>query len=145
MIRNDAASKNLPTVDQAFSSSDGIPEPDAADTSPGHDRLATAKERSTIVTQDGAVQIAHLIGATVYSSTGENLGTVRDVLLRRVGEPQAIIMVDGKLVAVPWSKLLFDVPGSDLHGRPVLAGETRHALKELPRFNFTAEHQIPPG
>jgi hypothetical protein len=135
-IAGDAAAKNLPTVDHAFANADGIPQPDAANQSPGHDRLTTIDRKSTLVTSNGAIRVARLIGSELRSGTGNSLGTIRDVLLSAGQAPKVVVDVDGKLVAIPFGKLVFGTPGSESRGKAVLPDGTRHGLKQLPAFSF---------
>jgi hypothetical protein len=133
-IDSNAAAINYPTVDSAFASGDGIAVPDIADQAPGKERLTHPFEQGGVFAASGAVRVKRLIGSGVFTSAGERLGTVRDVLLNEGGEPQVILEADGRKVEVPWSKVEFALPGNELHGTAVLPGMTHHTLEELPEF-----------
>ncbi len=135
MIEGNGAAINYPTVDSAFATSDGIAVPLAANQSPGRQRLTDLAQTSTVLTTGGDVRLTRLIGAGVFASSGERLGTVRDILLSRSAEPQVIVATDQRLVEVAWSQLDFGRPGSELHGKAVLPGETPHGLEQLPAFS----------
>lgn len=138
LISHDQAAANYPTTASAAATSeDGIREPVDANTAPGSDRLAMDNEPDKLVRSDGEVRLNPLIGHALFSSSGRNLGTIKDVLIGRHGEPQMVVEAPGHLVAVPWSKLYFGLPGSQLHGHAVLPSTTEHELSELPAFSLT--------
>ena len=139
-ISNDSAAVNYPTVDSAFATSDGKAVPDAADQAPGMDRLTHPYEQSGLFTDLGDVRVKRLLGSGVYTTAGDRLGTIRDVLLTASAEPQVILEADGRKVEVPWSKFLVALPGQELHGRVVLPGATQHVLEQLPDFRPQDQH-----
>ena len=139
-ISNDSAAVNFPTVDSAFATSDGKGVPDAADQAPGMDRLTHPYEQSGLFTGLGDVRVKRLLGSGVYTTAGDRLGTIRDVLLTTDAEPQVILEADGRKVEVPWSKFLVALPGQELHGRMVLPGATQHMLEQLPEFRPQDQH-----
>ncbi len=139
-IGSDAAAINYPTVDSAFARGDGIAVPDVADQTPGKERLTDVFGQGGVFTGAGDVRVHHLLGSGVFTTAGERLGTVRDVLLNPGGEPQVIVEADGRKVEVPWSKLAFAMPGNELHGTVVLPGLTHHALEQLPEFRPQDQH-----
>ncbi len=133
-ISNDAAAINYPTVNSAFASGDGVAVPDAADQTPGKDRLTKVYEQNALFTGFGDVRVKRLLGSGVFTTAGNRLGTIRDVLLTAGSEPQVVLEADGRKVEVPWSKLVFALPGNELHGQVVLPGVTPHGLEQLPDF-----------
>jgi hypothetical protein len=139
-ISNDSAAINFPTVDSAFARSDGKGVPDAADQAPGMERLTHPYEQSGLFTGLGDVRVKRLLGSGVYTTAGDRLGTVRDVLLTSGAEPQVILEADGREVEVPWSKMAFALPGNELHDRVVLPGATQHVLEQLPEFRPQDQH-----
>jgi PRC-barrel domain len=139
-ISNDSAAINFPTVDSAFARSDGIAVPDAADQAPGMERLTHPYEQSGLFTGQGDVRVKRLLGSGAFTTAGDRLGTIRDVLLTPGGEPQVILEADGRKVEVPWSKMVVALPGQELHGRVVLPGATQHVLEQLPEFRPQDQH-----
>jgi len=139
-ISNDSAPINFPTVDSAFATSDGKEVPDAADQAPGMERLTHPYEQSGLFTGLGDVRVKRLLGSGVYTTAGDRLGTIRDVLLTAGAEPQVIVEADGHKVEVPWSKMVFALPGNELHGQAVLPGATQHVLEQLPDFRPQDQH-----
>lgn len=130
------AAVNYPTADSAFASSDGIPIPDSANQSPGHDRLTHLRQDSALLTADGDIRVSRMLGTGVFTPTGDRLGTVRDVMLSGPGEPQLVLEANGRTVEVPWSKLVLGLPGTMLHANVVLPGVTQHILEELPEIDL---------
>ncbi|HJS87698.1 MAG TPA: PRC-barrel domain-containing protein, partial [Acetobacteraceae bacterium] len=133
-ISNDAAAINYPTVDSFFANSSGIEVPIVANNHPGMERLTHPFAQSALFTGSGDVRITRLIGSGVFTTAGDRLGTIRDVLLAPGSEPQVILEADGRKVEVPWSKMVFSLPGRELHGDVVLPGATQHVLEQLPEF-----------
>lgn len=132
--RHQAAAINYPTVDSAFASGDGIAVPDAADQAPGKERLTNVYEQTGLFTGSGDVRVKRLLGSGVFTTAGDRLGTIKNVLLVPGSEPQVILEADGRKIEVPWSKMVFALPGNELHGRVVLPGVTQHVLEQLPDF-----------
>jgi hypothetical protein len=131
---------NYPTVDSAFANGDGIAVPDAADQAPGKERLTNLYEQSGLFTGFGDVRVKRLLGSGVFTTAGERLGTIKNVLLVPGSEPQVILEAGGRKIEVPWSKMVFALPGNELHGRVVLPGATQHVLEQLPEFRPQDQH-----
>ncbi|HEX5325453.1 MAG TPA: PRC-barrel domain-containing protein [Acetobacteraceae bacterium] len=95
-------------------------------------------QRNNLLSDNGDVRIAKLIGTTVFSSDDKKLGHVEDVLMGRSGEPQVILTVAGsdKQVALSWNKLEFGNSRKDSDNAVILPGVTRAALNGLPTFRY---------
>lgn len=95
-------------------------------------------QRNKLLSDNGDVRIAKLIGTTVFSSDDKKLGHVEDVLMGRAGEPQVILAVAGsdKKVVLSWSKLQFGNARKDSDNAVILPGVTKAALNGLPSFRY---------
>lgn len=139
MIRNNQAAADYPTAASGYATQEGgLNQAVAANQAPGSDRLAMDNEPDKLVTTSGEVRLKLLIGHQLYSTNGHPLGQIKGVLLARGAEPQMLVDVRGHLVAVPWSKLRFGLPGALLHGRAVLPGGTEQQLGELPAYDLAS-------
>lgn len=137
LIKQNEAAGNYPPAAAAMAGRfNGLEAPVLADKEPGSDRLAMDNEPDKLVTTEGEVRVNLLIGHQLFSSDGRELGAIKDVLIGRHGEPQLIVEASDHLVAVPWSRLWFGLPGALLHGRPVLPGVTQRQLSELPAYKL---------
>lgn len=129
---------NNETADRAFLGADGIAVPDAPDQSPGSQRRAAIERRTALFTAAGDVRLSRLLDAGLFATSGERLGTVRDVVLDGSGAPLVIVRTGGRTVGVPWGKLAFGGPGNLLRGKATLPGATRRSLDQLPEFKLPA-------
>lgn len=85
------------------------------------------------------IRISEIIGETVESANGDNLGEIDDVVYSRTDEKlMAIISVGGflgmgeKLVAVPYDQLRVSADGDDLY-----FDSTKDALKSMTSFKYS--------
>ncbi|MEJ0013397.1 MAG: PRC-barrel domain-containing protein [Bauldia sp.] len=97
------------------------------------------------IPQIGADQLlaSELVGATVYSPAGENLGDVNDIVLASDGSPYALVVGVGgflglgeKNVAVSYAAI---TPSIDADGKLRLTFDTtKEELDAAPAFSATA-------
>lgn len=107
----------------------GMPRPDGAATPPG---LAVDSARL-----QGGQRASRVIGASIYSTENETIGSVEDLIFAPGGcPPVAVLSVGGflgigaRLVAIPYERLLYNVERE----RWMLPGATRDSLRSLPEY-----------
>jgi sporulation protein YlmC with PRC-barrel domain len=126
-----------PTVDRPSQVAPTIPPGEKASPKPST-TLATSKEWYT----------SDLIGATVKNPEGENLGSIRELVL----DPQeakikdAVVAMGGvlgigsKLVAIPWKEV---TPQAD--GKTVIVAMGKAELQDAPDWRKPIEETMPPA
>ena len=94
------------------------------------------------------VRASRVMGKAVRSETGEDIGTVNDVIINPPDNvAYAIVGVGGflgvgeRLVAVPFDSLQPREAGNGL----VLPGATKDSIKLLPEFRYPPRPERPPG
>ena len=98
---------------------------------------ASVSPAKAAVMADHTLRTSKLLHAPVYNATGEEIGTIDDVLVDpKVGKSRAILAVgqylgkQDKLVAVPLGSIEF---GSD---RMVMPQGTKEHMAEMKRFSY---------
>ena len=106
----------------------------------------------------GQWRASSLVGATVYNSSGEEVGTVENLLIRSEGAVSGVVIsvggflgVGSKYVEVPFSNLKFEpstgngaaATGGSANGTAqrtdyslVLPGSTKASLTKMPAFKY---------
>jgi sporulation protein YlmC with PRC-barrel domain len=104
----------------------------------------TAQNRSTflVAEKDSQIRAEKLVGMKVVNGTGEELGTVDDIVLNENGTVSGLVLktggvlgVGGKTVAIAWQ----DVAGA-IHSDAVNVQMTKDQLAKAPAFK-TKEDQ----
>ncbi|HVB67773.1 MAG TPA: PRC-barrel domain-containing protein [Acetobacteraceae bacterium] len=155
-----------PTTSPAATSS-GTAGPDTApgrDTTPGTmaagngPGTATKGPTGTLHKVHGQWRASSLVGATVYNSSGQEVGTVENLLIRSQGTVSGVVIsvggflgVGSKYVEVPFSNLHFQpstgngaaATGGSGNGTAqradyslVLPGSTKASLTKMPAFKY---------
>ena len=101
---------------------------------PGTPNLAVAS-----VKVESGTRVSKIIGAPVYNSNSQQIGSIDDVILDDGQKASLAVIsvggflgVGGKLVAEPYSALKM---GGD--GKVILAEATKDALNKMPSFTYT--------
>ena len=96
-----------------------------------------------------SLPVASYINRSVQNDSGERLGVVRDVVVRRDGNPALVIIGVGeflglseKQIAVPLDIARAGGQGNDWH---VVLYTTRDELREAPAFDATAQGGAAPS
>jgi hypothetical protein len=82
---------------------------------------------------------SQLIGSPVVNDKDERIGTIEDVVIGKDRDLYAVLQVGGflgiggRLIAVPFQKLVLDHPD----GKITLPGASRKELAKLPEIKFT--------
>jgi hypothetical protein len=92
-----------------------------------------------LLTDNGSVRVGKLIGADVYNSQDQKLGSVDGVVVNKNGEPQAVLSVKNKLVEVPWNKLQFGNAQQNSDNKVMLGDMTKSQLDGMQTFRYTSK------
>lgn len=92
---------------------------------------------SSMMMKDSSMLVSKVVNAAVYNEKGEEIGSVREILVKPgAGQPEFIVAVGpytgrpGLHVTFPMSKM--EVKGDKL----MITGATRDALLSMPAFVF---------
>jgi sporulation protein YlmC with PRC-barrel domain len=107
---------------------------------------------------DGMWRASTLVGATVYNQSGDAIGTISDMLIRRKGEVSEVVIsvggflgIDTKLVELPFDRLKFEnnamaktntAAGTSTNVSDysvVLPDATKDSLTKMPVFTYHAK------
>jgi hypothetical protein len=103
---------------------------------------ALPHQRNPVLADNGQPRAGKVIGSDVYNMQDKQIGSVDDILMGVGGQPdQAVISVKGKLVLVPFNKLIFGNTQISGDNRVILPDETKDALGTLPEFHYNAQNK----
>jgi hypothetical protein len=101
-----------------------------------------SNDRNSVMTQLGDARASKIIGADVYNSHNEKVGTIDDLLIGKHGRMSAVLSVggflgmDAKYVEVPYVDLTFGNKQKDSDNRVVLKGATKESLKTQAAYSY---------
>lgn len=108
----------------------------------GHDVLSGSLQKS-----HGEWRASKLVGAGVYNDSGDNIGSIDDLLMNDSGQIKTVVVsvggfigIGNKLVAVPFDKFKFEQSQ-----RPHAAGYTQPGSVQPRKVNATAESTARPN
>jgi len=102
----------------------------------------TMKMGGTLTMTHGMLRTSSLDGATIYNSKGQDVGTLKNILMSDTGgTPTAVASADGRMVSFPFSKLKFEKsdPNSTAKNPDysvVYPGATKSEMKSMPKFHY---------
>lgn len=76
--------------------------PDVTAPTPGGDQAATTEQQPTFLDQqqDSQLLASQMIGATIYDSAGNNLGSVKDIVMNQDGQAEAVVIGVGGFLGI---------------------------------------------